>query len=511
MKSNKSLNRWEEHSEIHPLSDELQVLSQITPSLVIENELRKIVTNNLFEREAEPYIKFSRSIVYGANDKNESDYERCPQFFLYVLNKEASKFKLVISFYNCEFLSSGQFSIECMKKSRFSSWFKSENWLRYEAILDMDLMTAARFLTYYLNLFGCGDLVDSEIGKKMIISRGDISQLSIPTDISVPVSLSNALEKMMGLNISAYDDVSLELIWEDSSISLNNENLHNAYLDCSMQFNIYYDEDGYTFIMFNEFPAKEMEFRKRYRNFNCFTFGYMGEGYESIRFTVKDTEEGMRLLTDYFLLLYPNVRQDEIVTSFVLSGKEDELKGNSSSPINKFHFYPDGSEDSPELLSAFIDAVCVGRGYVVSKEEDIKNLEITKIEDGNVHRFDNTVYLDHIFDILKKLSLGSKVYIYEGDTLRMFFELRNPGLDEFGNESIFLHIYMNLILKPGQMQAFENVSSINRYSFSDLENGDRMVEMLLGCDLFGAARYVTYYINSLGYNIPSLHFEKVYM
>ena len=92
-----------------------------------------------------------------------------------------------------------------------------------------------------------------------------------------------------------------------------------------------------------------LEYRRSYRNFDCIHYYIQSKIYKEFM-AFSDPNFMMRFLTDYFLYIYPNIRQEEIVTSIVCLNECCKV----DTEYIEYFFYPAGSEDSPEKLEEFI-------------------------------------------------------------------------------------------------------------------------------------------------------------
>ena len=206
------------------------------------------------------------------------------------------------------------------------------------AVFEIDIRMVACLITYYLQFLRVPES-DLQVNKSMDVSQGDMSLAIIPDDVMVPDTFQRAYAKLQELDVQEEDCIFMRLQAGDSSSE-------NEWLDVD----VWKENDDLFYCEQQAVGGRDaLERRRSYRNFDCIYFYIHTKIYREL-ICFSDPDFMMRFLTDYFLFLYPQVRQEDIVTSLVCVkeiGYDDVL-------YKEYFFYPDGSEDSPEKLVDFI-------------------------------------------------------------------------------------------------------------------------------------------------------------
>lgn len=217
----------------------------------------------------------------------------------------------------------------------------------YEAVIDIDYPTLARFVTYYMQYLGLPSSSDITVENSYSLTRGDISLVKLSDAICIPRVLQRAFDKLKSLAIPPYIDV---------MICIDNESAADSDY---MAADIRYDDTGLVRIYSNIVAGKDyVEKRHNYRNFDCIKYQWDGQGFVEEFEMYDDADKVMRFMTDYFLFLNPAVNQESISVILKFS---PGLKGcyEEFDDLDDWYycFYPDGTETDSELLDKYIDEI----------------------------------------------------------------------------------------------------------------------------------------------------------
>ena len=523
-------------------TDDLNFLEKIQPLPIVEKEIEYIIKNNRFDLDPTPCIRFGTS----GNDEQLLPDEpmELPNVTLSFLSWPNLVFQVQIGCYADCVLPSGDKFSECMRRSKLSHLFLQTYKSSYEVSLQTDLVTLARFLSYYLTLLGYSESDIADLRRKAIISRGDTAHIYLPDDITVPPTLQRAFSRMMELQITSnrYGEFYLTL-------SCGNP----AESEDDFKFSIYLKDGLFSFDIYRQLRNEEVESRRQYRNFNCLKCGYTTHsgGYEEMKIVTSDPADGLRLFTDFFLYLHPDVAYDEIIAGFLFldyidlddydDSREDEYGWDWMGVYLKsaYHFYPDGSEDSPEVMDSFGEAIRVHEEREAQEDAEI---EASKIEgvvaqnqsfrigwnityytegeeicrndvvDDIVSSYIETIPADAIVDYLErfqpKRDFREIVEIYADSLMCMLIDMDNDYFRTYGAQG---NMILNMFLSPEQVGIFENAYLNEGGQMHGFSDGWYLISIKLGRDINSAAKRITYYLNALGYDLSALKFEEVPM
>ena len=522
-------------------TDDLNFLEKIQPLPIVEKEIEYIIKNNRFDLDPTPCIYFGTS----SNDEQLLPDEPMglPNVTLRFLSWPNLVFQVQIGCYADCVLPSGEKFSACMRRSKLSHLFLQTYKSSYEVSLQTDLVTLARFLSYYLTLLGYSESDIADLRRMAIISRGDTSHIYLPDDITVPPTLQRAFSRMMELQITSnrYGEFYLTL-------SCGNP----AESEDDFKFSIYLKDGLFSFDIYRQLRNEEVESRRQYRNFYYLKCGYDGfRGYENMEIVTSDPADGMRLFTDFFLYLHPDVAYDEIIAGFLFldyidlddydDSREDEYGWDWMGVYLKsaYHFYPDGSEDSPEVMDSFWEAIRVHEEREAQEDAEI---EVSKFEgvtaqnqgfrigwnvtyytegeeicrndavDDIVSSYIETIPADAIVDYLErfqpKRDFREIVEIYADSLMCMLIDMDNDYFRTYGAQG---NMILNMFLSPEQVGIFENAYLNEGGQMHGFSDGWYLISIKLGRDITSVAKYITYYLNALGYDLSALKFEEVPM
>ena len=523
-------------------NDDLNFLEKIQPLPIVEKEIEYIIKNNRFDLEATPCIHFGTS----GNDEQLLPDEpmELPNVTLSFLSWPNLVFQVQIGCYADCVLPSGDKFSECMRRSKLSHLFLQICNNSYEVSLQTDFATLVRFLTYYLTLLGYSESDIADLRRKAIISRGDTSQIYLPDDITVPPTLQRAFSRMMELQITSkrYGEFYLTL-------SCGNP----VEYEDDFRFSVDLEDGLFKFYIYRQLRNEEVESRRQYRNFNCLKCGYTTHsgGYEEMKIVTSDPADGLRLFTDFFLYLHPDVAYDEIIAGFLFmeyinlddydDSREDEYGCDWIGLYLKsaYHFYPDGSEDSPEVMDSFWKAIRVHEEREAQEDAEIEASKFEEVPAQNhsfrigwnityytegveicrndavddiVSSYIETIPADAIVDYLErfqpKRDFREIVEIYADSLMCMLIDMDNDYFRTYGAQGDMI---MNMHLSPEQVGIFEDAYLNEAGQMHRFRDGWYLISIKLGRDINSAAKRITYYLNALGYDLSALKFEEVPM
>ena len=523
-------------------NDDLNFLEEIQPLPIVEKEITYIVKNNIFELEKTPCVYFN---PFFSDDEQLLPEEPIGLPKVALTFEQNAIFQVNIGYHVDCVLPSGEKFSACMRRSKLSHLFR-QNWeSSYYVFLQTDLVTLARFLSYYFNLLGYSESDIADLNRKAIISRSDSSHAYLPDDITVPPTLQRAFSRMMELQINSnrYDGFHLTLSCGDPAES-----------EDDFKFSIDLEDGLFKFNIYRQLRNEEVELRRQYRNFDCLECGYNScGGYELMNIVTHDPAYGLRLLTDFFLYVNPKVSQDDIISGFLnldyisVDDYDESLDDCSKYGYDciglylksAYHFYPDGSEDSPEVMNSFWEAI---RVYEEQEEKEDAEFEVSKIEgvaaqnqsfrigwnityytegveicrndavDDIVSSYIETIQADAIVDYLErfqpKRDFREKIEIYAGSLMCMLIDMDNDYFRTYGAQGDMI---MNMHLSPEQVGIFEDAYLNEAGQMHRFRDGWYLISIKLGRDINSAAKRITYYLNALGYDLSTLKFEEVPM
>lgn len=329
---------------VHVDSEHKRSLEPIEPFPIVAEALSEAVENFSYTRlhsNSDPKIAFYRK---GSDKGDECEFiPSClPRVFVQMLDSTCPRFLIRIDIPLSDVDTVGSEYLETLRSSVFFDFFKPCIYACMQgflSVLEVDVLTMSRLITYYLKLLGLHDPDCVDVNKRMYVSRGDMSLAVIPDEVTAPDTFRRAFAKLKELDMQEEDCMYLRLLASDSKTC-----------EESMEIQVW-EEDGSLFFSEEQKVGdrEALECRRAYRNFDCISYYIYKNTYKEI-ITFGDPDFMMRFLTDYFLFLYPHVKAEDIVTS-IACVKES---GYDDVTYIEFFFYPDGSEDSPEKLEEFI-------------------------------------------------------------------------------------------------------------------------------------------------------------
>lgn len=292
-------------------SKDFSVIEQIQPFPMVEDALTEAVENYSYTRmhsNADPMIVFY-SKDYEYDEESEFIPLCLPRIYVQLLDPALPKFLIRIDIPGCDADGVGSECQDHINSSAFNDLFKPclyENMQGYFSVLECDIMTLARLITYYLQLIGFTESDSLQLNKGMDVSRGDMSLAVVPEDVVVPDSFRQAVSKLKELNLEEQGCHYLRIA-PDTPTAENESMLIEV---C--------EEEGYVY--FSEQQAigdkNALEHRRLYRNFDCILFYIYAKIYREF-VVIDDSELMMSFFIDYFMFLYPHVRPENIIVSIV--------------------------------------------------------------------------------------------------------------------------------------------------------------------------------------------------
>lgn len=497
--------------------DDIKFLERIDPFPEVVENLNDIIANNKFNRSRDPFLEFKDISANDPESASESEWNM-PKLTIGALEPSSSDgnivFQVSINLWNCDQTRHGKSALVCWLTSRFKRYFVDDDYAISYAVLEMDEATAARFMTYYLKVFGYKGSSDFKIGMYMWYTTGRTSKLYLPDDVTVPETFRRAVAKLKELQ-AIYDD----------GIFIRLSGLRDRETNESVSMHSYIEDDGTVVLECSDYWAdrNEIERRRLYRNFDY--MDVWAEGYEyMVGFFEGDSEESLRFIIDYFLFLNPDIRNDEIVASLDFCycrdyySEEDSEKDDDDISDWLYSFYPDGSEDAPEILSRLLDEL--ERKYNDEKYAEEKSSQIhgftPESVDLDYKAFRETEPSDSVQYIYKDLEWykvgwqgGRKACFYDED-MRLVMEISRQDLGYF----YFFHTKVKTVctfyLSREQKDEFYKLYSdprLETYEYEAEGNSEPPVTICLPDDVELVSKYVAYCLTSVGYDSKRLSCE----
>ncbi len=325
-------------------TEDIRKLDPIKPFPMVLEALTEAIENFSFTRrhsDSDPKMAFNSK---DSDDEDEFEFFRLslPRIFVQLLDWSRPRFLIRIDIPRIDVDPSGAFYQEKFNSSDFCDLFMPFIYASVQgfmAVFEVDVLTFARLITYYLILMGFTEQDSLQVNKNMDIGQGDMSLAIIPDDLTMPETFRRATAKLLELDVQEEDSIYLRLSASDSKSG-----------NKSMLIQAWKDYGDLLFSMQQTVGDKEaLEHRRSYRNFDCINYYIHTKIYKEFM-SFSDPDFMMRFLTDYFLFIYPNIRQEDIVASIVC------LKEccNDDTAYIEYSFNPDGNDDSPEKLEEFI-------------------------------------------------------------------------------------------------------------------------------------------------------------
>lgn len=187
------------------------------------------------------------------------------------------------------------------------------------------------------------------------ISKGDVSLITVPDNLKVPVALLNAVDKIIAMGFVPKDVVVLDLYNRDIDSQEN--------LLC----NIGYEEGNLIISWHNLEDKAHVDKMRAWKNFDCVWYYRSGKRYLSkLNLETEEKEFVMKFLTDLFMFLNPDINIDDLCVSLDFSNVADQLGIKRKGEKFECEFFPDGSESSPQqeekcrvILQRYIDQLTV--------------------------------------------------------------------------------------------------------------------------------------------------------
>ncbi|MDE7345987.1 MAG: hypothetical protein K2N48_04500 [Muribaculaceae bacterium] len=499
--------------------DDLKYLERIDPFPGIEEALTDIINNNNYKGQRVPYLEFNDALA-AEYIPNEEEMTRMPKLCINILDQNESLFDVIfeieIDLWESELSRHGKSTLDCLMFSRFADLFVDQGYAKSVAIVAMDVRAAARFMTYYLEVFGYKDISELNIRKYMSFTSGDMSKLYLPDEITVPVALGKAVAKLKELKFS-YDDAVLLFV----------SGLSDSMAERAKRMGLFVDSTDESFYMsFEEYwkDRDEIDRRRSYRNFDCLYLSVGRNGYCEY-FYIDDSETDLRFLTDYFLFLNPDVDKDEIVVSLDFSSCKDYESEEDSHDENEdltdwlFSFYPDSSEDDTAKLSRLLEELGKMRAYYNEKFEKVESERIhglsTDGEDLDYKAFRETEPSSVICQVYKDLDwyqIGQEVKktcLYDEDG-RLVMEISRQDLSDCYYFEPVVKAVCTLYLNREQKDEFYKLYSdprLETYEYDVEEDSEPPVTICLLDDVGLVSKYVAYCLISVGYDPKRLSCE----
>ncbi|MDE6561804.1 MAG: hypothetical protein K2K75_10520 [Muribaculaceae bacterium] len=495
---------------------DLKYLESIAPFPGIEEALTDIINNNNYNGLRVPYLEFNDALTPEPGDTQE-DIPNMPEFRINVVDTMPSLFdigfEIEIDLWKCDLTRHGKSALYCLMSSRFADLFVDHGYAKSVAIVAMDVWAAARFMTYYLQVFGYKDTSELVICKNMSFTSGDRLKLFLPEEIKVPVALGKAVAKLKELKFS-YDDC----------VFLQVSGLSDCIADRAKRMSLYVDSiDESIDMSFEEYweDQDEIDKRRSYRNFDCLDLSVGRNGYWEY-FSCGISDEDLRFLTDYFLFLNPDVDKDEIVVSLDFSvckdyeSEEDCYDENEDLSDWYFSFYPDGSEDEPAKLSHLLDEVGKMRAYYDEKFEIEESERIHGLspdgEDLDYKAFRETEPSPTIYQIYKNLEwyrIGQEVRktcLYDDDG-RLVMEISRQDLSDCYYFEPVVNAVCTLYLNREQKEEFYRLyfePGIRTYEYEPENDETTAVTVSLPDDCELVCHCLSYWLSAVGIDPDSL-------
>ena len=497
--------------------NDLKYLENIDPFPGIEEAITDIINNNNYNGQRVPYLEFKDAMVSETED-TEEDMPIMPELCINVLDPMPSLFDIVfgigIDLWKCDLTRHGKSALYCLMSSRFADLFVDHGYAKSVAIVAMDVHAAARFMTYYLKVFGYKESSELIMCKNMSFTSGDRSNLCLLDEITVPVALGKAVAKLKELKFS-YDDC----------VFLQVSGLSDGIAERAKRMSLYVDSiDESIDMSFEEYweDQDEIDKRRSYRNFDCLNLSVGRNGYWEY-FSCGISEVNLRFLTDYFLFLNPEVDKDEIVVSLDFSfckdygSEEDNHEENEDLSDWYFSFYPDGSEDEPAKLTHLLDEVKKMRAYYDEKFEIEESERIHGLspdgEDLDYKAFRETAPSHTIYQIYKNLDwfrIGQdvkKTSLYDDDG-RLVMEISRQDLADCYYYEPVVNAVCTLYLSREQKEEFYKLyfePGIRRYEYEPENDETTAVTASLPDDCELVCHCLSYWLSAVGIDPDSLN------
>ena len=502
---------------------DLKFLENIEPFPEIAEKLNDIIANNNFSQYREPCLEFSDNPAIESDPASETEWNM-PSLKIAVLEPTESwsdiTFKICISLWNCDQTRQGKAVLDCLYFSRFSRYFAYSGYAEAEVEMKMDVTTAARFMTYYIKVFGYVQPSDFKIEICMWFTCASISELHIPAEVFVPESFRRAVAKVKELQLT-YDDWIFMQVSGPCDRETNESLTMHSYIDDEGSMSIWYE--GYWK------DRDVIERMRSYRNFDCLDVRTESGGY-CIDFDVDDSEESLRFITDYFLFHNPDVRNDEIVVSLDFSICRDyKSDGNASNEDSDedlsellFSFYPDGSEDSPGKLVRLIDDVEKSRRYDEQRSKEAESMQkhgITPLGyDVDWNAFYETEPSEAILSGYRKLGWYRIGDIGRQDHLR-FYDADDRLVMDMSRQDLSGCYYFTpqvktvcaFYLTQEQKEEFDQLffaDGMQRFEYETDNEEYAEIAVSLPDNSAVISKFVTYWLKAIGYN-PDLLFPEL--
>lgn len=501
--------------------DDLKFLERIDPFPEVVEKLNDIFANFEINLGRDPFLEFKDISADDPESASESEWNM-PKLIIGALEPSSSDgnivFQVSINLWNCDQTRHGKSALVCWLTSRFKRYFADYNYANYYAVLEMDKATAARFMTYYLKVFGYKGSSDFKIGMYMCYNTGSKSKLYLPDDVAVPETFRRAVSKLKELQ-AIYDD----------GIFIRLSGLRDRETNESVSIHAYIIIEDVVFVIL-DYSAyftdrNEIERRRLYRNFDC--LDAWAEGYEyTVGFFEGDSEESLRFITDYFLFLNPDISNDEIVASLDFcycrydKAEEEDVKVDEDISDWLYSFYPDGSEDAPEILSRLLDELENRRKCYDEKYEEENSTQVHGLSpDGEnldykafreTEPSDAVQYIYNDLDCYKVGRQGGRKACFYDEDKRLVMEISRQDLGKFYFSHYNVKTVCTFYLSPEQKEEFYKLYSAPRletYEYEAKEDSEPPVTICLPDDVGLVSKYVAYCLTSVGYDPKRLSCE----
>lgn len=498
-------------------ADGMKFLAGIDPYSEIIDKLNDIIANNNFKRENQPSLVIKNTSSDESGSASESVWNM-PKLRVTLLEQSASErnivFQVCIVLYNCDHTRNGKSALVCMLTSRFKECFTADNFAQYYAVLSMDVTTAARFITYYMKVFGYEESSDYRIGMNMWFTSGGKSELNLSEDVTVPEPLRRAVSKLKELHL-VYDD------WIFVRLSGPGDRETNK----SMIIQSYTDEDGSIILDFSNYVTDRTEIEKirSYRNFDYLDVWAERDGYV-VGLIEDDSEESLRFITDYFLFQNPNISNDGIVASLDFNycsyyDQEEANEGDDDTSDLLYSFYPDGSEDAQEKLARFLDEVKNRHRYYEEKCEEENQTQVHGLtpygEDLDYKAFrkaESSEAVRYIYNDLGwyHIEYGGRKARFSDESGKLVMEISRQDLSRIYCLSSNVVAVCTFYLSQEQKDEFYKLYSdprIGTYEYEAEDDKEPAVTVCLPDDVELVSKYVAYCLISVGYDPKRLSCE----
>ncbi len=317
--------------------DQLEI-DQIHPSEAIVKALRQSV--ECYEFTHTHSSDYPTLLIYEDKDYPpcpEAIYRFYPQMFIKAIQGvEEPRFIVRIDFAIDMLSPSGEKWTELFRQSRFAKLFKPcvyDSFEGFFSVFDTDIYALGSILTYYSYLLFT-DPENIRINKSMHLNQKDLSQAILDESIKVPDTFRRALAKIMSLGIEDYDSFYVRIMPSDPK---RNED--------TLAIEVFREEGDILFLEQHEIGDEEaFQKQREYRNFNRMSYYVHDSIYHEINL-IDNPEDMMRLYTDYFNFLYPDVGSPESIMASIA------IVNSLTDEYVEYFFYPDGSEDPEEKLA----------------------------------------------------------------------------------------------------------------------------------------------------------------